>query len=35
MKNCPEDKKPPSDYMGLFGLVVLVVTIVYAVWTAN
>jgi hypothetical protein len=30
-----QDKKPPSDFLGAFGFVVLVVTILYAVWTAT
>ena len=29
------DKKPPSDFLGAFGFVVLIVTILYAVWTAT
>jgi hypothetical protein len=30
-----QDKKPPSDYLGAFGFVVLILTIIYAVWTAT
>jgi hypothetical protein len=29
-----QDKKPPSDFLGAIGFVVLIVTILYAVWTA-
>ena len=29
------EKKPPSDFMGAFGFVVLIVTVLYAVWTAT
>lgn len=32
----PRDKKPPSpDYLSAFGFVVLVITVLYAVWTAG
>jgi hypothetical protein len=30
-----QHKKQPSDFLGAFGFVVLVVTILYAVWTAT
>ena len=31
----PRDNKQPSDFLGAFGLVVLIVTVLYAVWTAT
>jgi len=30
-----QDKKPPSDFLGAFLFVVLILTIIYAVWTAT
>jgi hypothetical protein len=30
-----QENKPRSDFLGAFGFVVLVLTIVYAVWTAT
>ena len=35
MSERSQGKKPPSDYLGAFGFVVLVITIIYAVWTAT
>ena len=35
MNERPQDKKPSSDFLGAFGFVVLIVTVVYAVWTAT
>jgi hypothetical protein len=30
-----QDEKPSSDFLGAFGFIVLIATILYAVWTAT
>ena len=35
MSERPQDKKPPSDFLGAFGFVVLILTVLYAVYTAT
>ncbi len=35
MSDRSQNKKTSSDFLGAFGFVVLIVTIVYAVWTAT
>lgn len=35
MNERPQDKKPRSDFLGAFGFVVLIITVLYAVFTAT